>query len=205
MHPLEAAIEEVWDAFGDRSSIMGDLAIDAVLSRSRSGDRRQALPRVLELLVTDEWIGDPTVNSVLAELAREVRDELDAPGTTAEDRRLIADVFDVWWSSTLMFDPPVSSEAADVLSILARLDEPLVRWLGPWLADLDGPPARHLARLVRSGLATTGWSDQTDAAGQVLAWTRSEPVVFGLALVGGTHLGEGELSEVLDLLVGDGI
>ncbi len=202
MDPVETAVEEAWDAFGDRSSLMGDLPLDAVLSRARAGERRLALPRLLELLVADDRIGDPGGAEELAEIVAEVRTELGAAGTTADDRRIITDIVDVWWSRTLMFDPPLVPEASDVLAALARLDEPLIRWLGPWLGDLDGPAARHLVRLIRSGLRSSSWSDQPDAAGQVSAWTRSEPVVFGLALVGGTHLDDGELSSVLDLLVG---
>ena len=78
----------------------------------------------------------------------------------------------------------------------------MVRWLGPWLDALDGPAARHLARFVIDGPTDPGWEASEDHAGQVLAWARTEPVLFGLTLVGGVHLDDGMLGEALDVLLG---
>ncbi len=193
--PLQAAIEVAWESLGDRESLMPDLAADAVLVRANDGELLPAVPRILELAVTAEY-GSVPAHELIARLAPVV-DE------SGPSRTVVLDVLDAWWNTTLALD--VSEEggrsAGEVLGALAHLNEPLVRWLGPWLVDLDGPAARHLAAFILSEGAGEAWDDVPDKRSQVLGWAATEPVVFGLTLVGGVHLDEGDLSDVLDRLL----
>jgi hypothetical protein len=77
----------------------------------------------------------------------------------------------------------------------------MVRWLAPWLDDLDGPAARHLATVVITQLPEAEWAAHQDERAQILAWCRSEPVVIGLTVVGGVHLDDGQLSDALDRML----
>ncbi len=195
--PVDAALKVAWDELGDRESLMPDLDADAVVARADTGELTAAAPRLLELAVSGQAGRDGAHG-----LIRRLRPLLVERGS---ERKVVIDVLDAWWHTTLALDeaepgrdtPPASA----VLGALAQTDEPLVRWLEPWLADLDGPSARHLAALVLDGLRGEAWDAVPDKREQVLAWAASEPVVFGLTLVGGVHLAEGELSDVFDRLL----
>ncbi len=200
-HPLRIAIDSVWEHFGDRSSLLGELPADAVLARSRSDERRAAAPRILELLTSPQPLNALDVRTG-RELMAEIVLLLDEPELTADERSALMAVLDRWWAQTLMFDAIDDGlTASQTLALLAMIDAPLVRWLEPWLTDLDGAPARHLVALVQHGLDGEEWHDQPDLAGQVRGWTRSEPVIMGITLVGGVHLDEGDLSAILDELL----
>ncbi len=191
---VTAALDDVWSRFGSRDSLFPNLALDAVLVRAEHGELRASLPRMLELATRP--LGDP-------EVAVAVFDRLENAGWSdwdASDRRTIERVLDQWWLTELALEP---GEPAlhDVLAALARLDIELIRWLEPWLCDLDGPGARHLARMVEDQLSSARWREIPDRRGQVLAWTRSEPVVMGLTIVGGVHLAPGQLGDALDRML----
>jgi hypothetical protein len=136
-------------------------------------------------------------------LAIAVFDRLEAAGWhdwPDADRRLVDDVLDLWWATELQLEPGEPS-VHDVLAALARLHPPMIRWLDPWLRDLDGPGARHLVRMVADQLSSVRWAERPDRRAQVVAWTRSEPVVIGLTLVGGVHLEPGQLGDALDRML----
>lgn len=195
--PVELALNTAWDELGDRESLMPDLDADAVVARADTGELRSSAPRLLELALAGQGGRDGAHG-----LVRRLRPLLVDRGP---ERDAVIGVLDAWWRTTLALDvvePGRSSPAASlVLGALAQTDEPLVRWLEPWLADLDGPSARHLAALVLDGLVGDAWDLVPDKREQVLAWAASEPVIFGLTLVGGVHLDDGQLSDVLDRLV----
>lgn len=192
--PLDRALAEVWSVFSDQEGLIAYLKSDAVLSRSRAGEFRFCLPRLLELLVNNQLEGE--AGFVLA-------NRLQVEGWQSwkrSERDVLETFFDTWWLQTRMFDDGLVP-ASEVLGVLIHLGLPLVRWLGPWLEDLDGPPARHFAHLILEGFETPAWQHDSDLRGQVEGWAASEPCIFGIALVGGIHLPEGQLSEVLDRLV----
>lgn len=195
--PVELAMTQVWDVLGDRESLMPDLEADAVVARADAGELRAAAPRLLELALAARGGRDGSHG-----LIKRLRPLLADRG---RERDAVIGVLDSWWLTTLALDvaeqDPGSAAAGVVLGALAQTDEPLVRWLEPWLVDLDGPPARHLATVVLDGLSGDAWDLVPDKREQVLAWAASEPVVFGLTLIGGVHLEDGELSDVLDRLV----
>ncbi len=192
--PLDRSIDQLWETMSDRSGLMGELAADAVLVRADAGELAFCFPRLAELMVRNELGPEPAFG---------IADRLVAEGWQSWEqahREAIEEFFDTWWLLTRVLDDgPLP--AHEVLGVLVHLGLPLVRWLGPWLEDLDGPPARHFADMVMSQLHSPAWEAAPDERGQVLAWAASEPCVFGIALVGGIHLSEGQLSEVLDRLV----
>lgn len=194
MSALDEAVDRVWDVLGDRNSLLSVLADDAVMARARAGEAKHALPRLLELAVVDE----------LEHLSiTEPFDLLDAAGWTAwpdTERRSVEGLVDTWWTWTrTAIDPTINP--GRVLACLCRLGVPQVRWLGPWLEDLDGPPARHLADVIISQLPEPEWEGFEDQRSQILGWTRTEPVIIGLTVVGGVHLDEGQLGDALDLML----
>lgn len=195
--PVELALAHAWEVLGDRESLMPDLDADAVVARADTGELRSAAPRLLELAMDGRGGRDGAHG-----LVRRLRPLLADRGP---ERNAVIEVLDAWWNTTLALDvvepDRLSPAASVVLGVLAQTDEPLVRWLEPWLVDLDGPSARHLAALVLDGLDGEAWDEVPDKREQVFAWTASEPVIFGLTLVGGTHLEDGVLSDVLDRLV----
>lgn len=111
----------------------------------------------------------------------------------------VIDVADAWWTEARWAEP--TTPAHHLLADLCHLGEPMTRWLQPWLDDLDGEPARHLAAAVVSDWAAPGFAGLADEQQQCRSWAASEPVVFGLTLVGGVHLDDGLLGEVFDRLV----
>jgi hypothetical protein len=96
----------------------------------------------------------------------------------------------------------------DVLVAQTRVRGEVRPLLDRWLAELDGPGAVHLAELLRDGLdpdthrlVHPGWEGIEDLAGRVVAWARSEAVILGLTLLGGTHLDRTLLSDALDRMI----
>jgi hypothetical protein len=191
---VDTALERLWDLLGDRSSLFPDLAADAVLARARAGELTAAVPRLFELVTNDQLGDQPIVEPfrLLAENGWQTWLPL--------QQRAVEEFADVWWTDTRTAETP-RFRPGEVLACLAHLDLPLVRWLHPWLDDLDGPGARHLATIVLSQLDEPAWTTRPDARAQILAWTRSEPVVIGLTLVGGVHLEPGQLGSALDLML----
>lgn len=188
---LGLAIDRLWDAIGDRSSLFPDLPDDAALARAHDGELRPALPRLLELAIS----GRAERMAITEPFDLLGRAEWTA--WPAAERQAIEEVADTWWEWTRSSNDPLPTPGV-VLACLCRLGVPLIRWLAPWLDDLDGPAARHLASVVISQLPETEWEGFQDQRQQILAWCRSEPVVIGLTVVGGVHLDDGQLGEALD-------
>lgn len=195
---LRRALDRLWASMADDYGLFPGLDVDAVLARADRGELAAATPRLVDLLVG----GGLTV-----EEAVEVTTRLGARDWTAAQRSLVYEALDAWWLQVLKREPTEQHEPyrpGTVLGVLCVTGAPLVRWLEPWLAELDGPGANHLARVVlegRTGLSGPAWQGREDEAAQVLAWARSETVVNGLTLVGGVHLDDGVLSDVLDRLL----
>lgn len=191
---LARALDRVWSALGDRSSLFPELPDDAVLARATSGEVVEAMPRLLELAIS---------GAAPRMAITEPFDLLAASAWAtwpAHQRTSIEDLVDTWWEWTRSgIDPDIAP--GRVLACLCRLGLPTIRWLGPWLDDLDGPAARHLAEVVIGQLPEPEWEAIPDQRSQVLAWCRSEPVVIGLTVVGGTHLEEGQLGAALDQML----
>lgn len=212
--PLDRAIDRLWDVFSDRSSLIGSLPADAVLARADSVDGaaghelaagqggnelRFCLPRLAELLTTNRLDAEPGYR--IADRLRDAHWQ----SWDRHERETLEEFFDTWWLLTRSLDggavPASDLPASEVLGALVHLGVPLVRWLGPWLEDFDGPPARHFADMILGGMDTPAWTSAPDERGQVLAWAASESCVFGIALVGGIHLPDDRLSDVLDQLI----
>ncbi len=196
---LTDAIEALWVTMADDYGLLPDLAVDAVLARADRGELAIASPRLIELVVGHELaVGD----------AAAVVERLGPHRWSGSERALVTEALDAWWLETLKRQPDEQDErypTGVVLGVLVGFGAPMVRWLGPWLDELDGPGATHLATVILGGpdgLAGPAWVDKGDEAGQVLAWARTETVINGLALVGGTHLDDGVLDRVLDRLIG---
>lgn len=196
---LADAVERLWAVMANDYGLLPDLAIDAVVARADRGELEAATPRLVELVIgSNLTVADAA--SVLHRLGRHRWDPA--------RRAAVCEVLDAWWLETLRRPPgehPDPYRPEVVLGVLVGFGAPMVRWLGPWLAELDGPGAAHLAAVVLGGLnGLTGpaWEGKEDEARQVLAWAATEPVVNGLTLIGGTHLDDGVLSDVLDRVIG---
>lgn len=191
---LGRAIDELWAVLGDRTSLFPDLPDDAALARVRNGELKAGLPRLLELA-----IGGEAVNMAITEPFDLLR-AADWTGWPGVERQAVEGVVDTWWEWTRGSNDPQPSPGL-VLACLCRLGVPVVRWLTPWLDDLDGPAARHLAVVVIDQLPEAEWAVVEDEREQILAWCRSEPVVIGLTVVGGVHLDDDQLSHALDRML----
>jgi hypothetical protein len=188
-------LQQAWQILSSDYGLLPDLALDAVLARADRGELATATPRLLELMVGEQL-------SVVS--AVDVMVRLGGGSWSDGQRRAIEDVLDAWWLETLMASPgehrqPLTPDT--VLGILVSYGAPMVRWFEPWLAELDGPGAAHLATMVIDGVDGPAWEGKADEASQVLGWARSDTVLNGLVLIGGTHLDDGVLGEVLDRLV----
>lgn len=214
--PLDRAIDHLWEVFSDRASLIGDLPADAVLARVDAvppvaesaaphsaelapSELRFCLPRLAELLTTNQLDDEPGYR-----IADRLHDA-DWQSWARVEREALEEFFDIWWLLTRSLDdgpfPASGLSASEVLGVLIHLGVPLVRWLGPWLEDFDGSSARHFADMILGGMDTPAWSSAPDERGQVLGWAASEACVFGIALVGGIHLPDDQLSDVLDRLI----
>lgn len=181
-------MERVEGAFPDDSLLIATLALDAVMARAHSGELVACIPRLMRLGIDDH------------ELAAF---ELVASGWgdfTSTQRAALTHLLARWWESTLGV-PPDTVNASTVLACLARLPIGLAQWEQAWLADLDEWPAAHLVHLILIGLDSDPWAGIPGRRDEVRGWTRTEPVLFGLTMVAGAHLSEGELALVLDRLV----
>lgn len=194
MSALAEAIDRVWEELGDRSSLFPALADDAAMARAHGGEAMEATPRLLELAVTDrlEHMSIVAPFELLAEAAWRTWPD--------RQRRAVEALLDTWWTWTRTANEPAIAPGR-VLACLCRTGIPQVRWLGPWLDDLDGPPAQHLADVIISQLPEPEWEGYEDQRSQILGWSRTEPVIVGLTVVGGVHLDDGQLSEALDLML----
>lgn len=191
--PLDRSLDRLWDLFSDRSSLLSDLPADAVLARADGGELRYCLPRLLELLVRDE-LGDVEGFSIARRLDQASWQQWDR-----RQREALEEFFDTWWMLVRAFDG--GKPAGDVLGVLVHLGVPLVRWLGPWVEDFDGPGARHFAAMIIEGPSNDAWGIDPDLWTQVEGWASTETCIFGITMVGGIHLNDGQLSEVLDRLI----
>ncbi len=191
---IAASLARLWADLAPVDSLLPDLAFDAVLARADHGEFVECLPRLLEVM---------TLPGADPETAIAVFDRLESAGWTEwpdRRRRPIEKLLDQWWATELALEPG-EPPVHDVLAALVRLDQPVGRWLQPWLEDLDGPGARHFVALVNDQLSSERWAEFPDRREQVLAWTRSEPAIMGLTLVGGVHLDSGQLGQALDRML----
>ncbi len=190
---IENALAAVRRNFGEPQGLMASLDADAVWVRANDGEWLNSVSRLLEL-----WVGrdlEPVpAHDVLGRLAE------GWSSLTDDQARSIELLADTLWIEALTTHP--SDPSADMLlGELTYLQLPMVRWLEPWIESLDGPGAQQLADAIIRPSNTRAWAGQRDARGQLEAWAASEPVVMGLAVVGGVHLNEGDFAELLDRLV----
>lgn len=196
---LGDALARLWATMADDYGLLPTLEVDAVLARAVRGDLEAATPRLVELLVGH---GLPVAD------AAAIVGRLGAHRWAPERGVVVGGALDAWWWETLVRpvgEHPDPYRPETVLGVLVGFRAPMVRWLHPWLDLLDGPGAAHLASLViggPDGLSGPAWVGKEDEARQVLGWTRTEPVVNGLTLIGGVHLDDGVLGDVLDRLIG---
>lgn len=197
---LTEAIDRLWATMADDYGLLPDLALDAVVARADRGELEAATPRLIELTVGHHL---PVAD------AAGVVDRLGRHRWDTAGRAVVTEALDAWWLETLKRSPaeqaaPYRTEV--VLGVLVGFGAPMVRWLGPWLDELDGPGAAHLARVVLGGpdglVGGPAWDGKADQARQVLGWARTETVINGLTLIGGVHLDDGVLDRVLDRLIG---
>lgn len=196
---LDQAMASIWAWFDDYG-ILQSLAADAVLARARRGELMLGTPRLLQLLIDDALsVSDASL------VARSLAEGQWEPAQRAQ----IDEVFDAWWYEALNLE--VGEHRSNqlgqrfipgvALGILAQYSNhlagphsaPMVRWLDAWMAALDGPAAIHLATAIvaipeEQQWAVEAWHGQADARQQFLAWARSEPILNGLTLIGGTHI-----------------
>lgn len=191
---MAATLDALWAALGPEDSLLEELAADAVLARARHGELRACLPRLLELATA------AGASPELAVATFDLLERNDWDQWPRRERALVEAHLDQWWLTTLYLEPE-SPALHEVLGALVQLEIGVRRWLDPWLVELDGAGARHLVALVADGLSSPHWAQRPDQRTQVLAWTRSEPVIVGLTLVGGVHLGPGELGRALDRML----
>lgn len=195
---LHAALENAWGNMAEDYGLFPDLAADAVLARVDRGEIEAATPRLLQLLVSHD---------LPIEVAADVVTRLGDHPWPTEKLTTVQEVLDAWWLEVLMHEPgehPERYPPETVLGVLSGYDAPMIRWFEPWIGELDGPGAIHLAAIVvmgRDRLTAAAWSGKEDRADQVFGWARTETVINGLALVGGTHLGDQLLSDVLEKLI----
>ena len=199
-HRLGQAVERLWAIMGDDYGLLPSLAVDALLARADRGELVLASPRLLALTVGHELeVADAA--GIVGRIGRH-------PWSDRDQAAAVIEVLDAWWLETLRREPgehPAPYRPEIILGVLVGFGAPMVRWLGPWLDEFDGPGAAHLAATVLGGpdgLSGPAWHGKDDEARQVLAWARTEPVVTGLTLVGGVHLDAGVLGDVLDRLIG---
>ena len=192
---LDRALVASWRVLADDYGLFPELAFDAVIARADRGELAAATPRLLELTVD---------HRLTVEEAASVTERLGRHRWSSKRLAAIEEVLDAWWLETLMRSPgehPAPFTPEVVLGVLVGYRAPMVRWLEPWLAELDGPGAAHLATVVVHGLDGPAWAGKRDQAQQVLGWARTETVINGLTLIGATHLEDGVLGDVLDRLI----
>ncbi len=201
--PLRTALEQVRATMVDDDGLISEVEFETVLARARTGDDveiARCLPRLLTALIDGEL--SPVEAIEVVELLDGYQ-EADVV-TRVERRQVVLELLDAWWFDVLQRQPGEHRPGVapeDVLGLLARIDVPMVRWLHPWLDSLDGPPAVHLAAAIIDGFPAPTWAGRSDERRQVIAWTRSEAVINGLALIGATHIDGDTMDRVLDILI----
>lgn len=191
--PLRAALDRLWATAAVDYGLIPELELETVLARARTGDGDEVsvcLPRLVDALVDGE------LSPVTAIDVIELLDDHIGSGA--------AKLLDAWWADVLERSPGEHRSGLSpepVLGLLAHTRAPMVRWLHPWLEALDGPPAVHLAAAIVDGFPSPTWAGRSDERQQVMAWTRSETVINGLALIGATHVDNATMSRVLDILI----
>jgi hypothetical protein len=191
---VEKALQAVRETFGEPEGLLSDLAADATWVRARSGELMQCVPRLTQLWANGE-LGGPVA-------AHDVLDEISAAWSqlSSTQARSIESLADTLWERALMAHPSELS-ADELLGELLYLPLPMVRWFEPWLGSLDGPGALQLSAAILSPIHTDAWAGQADARQQLESWAGTEPVVMGLTIVGGVHLDDGDLGDLLDRLL----
>lgn len=187
------ALDAVRRSFGEPQGLISDLPADATWARAKAGELIECTSRLLELWAAADLKPVPA-QEVMGHLAD------NWSGFPPGGQRAIESLADALWKQTLTTHPSEPS-ADELLGQLIHLRLPMVRWLEPWLGLLDGPGAPQLADSVLRHNETDAWAAVPDARSQLEAWARSEPVVMGIAVVGGVHLDEGDFGALLDRLV----
>lgn len=191
---VDIAVAGVWNAFGRSEGLISDLAADAAWVRASEGELTTCLPRLLELWADRRLGHEPAAHEVLGLVAQEW------PNLSSAQARSVERLGDVLWTRALTTYP--SDPAVDeLLGQLVWLGLPMVRWLDPWLAALDGAGARHLADVILRPSKSEAWQARPDSRQQLEAWSATESVVIGLTVVGGVHLEEGDFGALLDRLI----
>lgn len=167
---LRAASAALWELMGDDYGLLPDLPADVVLVRATGDELTLTVPRLLELLV-QHHVSVEQAGDIIARIANATWD--------SRQRAAIEELLDAWWLETLMLEPgehayPFTPEV--VLGVLAGYDAPMIRWFEPWLAELDGPGALHLASIVlgRPVLATSVDDETADRPAHNTARARSQ-------------------------------
>jgi hypothetical protein len=191
--PLTTALARLRSEFSSNLVLVDELAADAALAIAGT-DLEAALARLFELVSIND-LGDRHAYEVFDLLSEAGWLEWDMPAVQA-----ISAWADAWWLTSLMTEPDLAN-AGDVLGQLTHLGLPMVKWLSVWLDSLDGTGAEHLANFLIDGSSHAGWDGKSDERRQVLAWARSEAVVNGLTMVGGTHLQPGQMAMILDRII----
>lgn len=187
------ALYAVRRSFGEPQGLISGLPADATWARARAGELTECIPRLLELWAAADL--DPVpAQEVLLHLAHNWSQFPPA------GQRSIESLADALWKQALTTHPSEPS-ADELLGQLIHLRLPMVRWLEPWLGLLDGPGAPQLADSILRHTETDAWAAAPDARSQLESWARSEPVVMGIAVVGGVHLDEGDFGALMDRLV----
>ncbi len=192
--PLQSSLHAIRVEFPSSYELVDELAADAALAVARSGDLEGSLHRLLTLVGEDRMM-DSSAAEVFDLMGDADWQRWDMPAVQA-----ISAWADAWWATALYVDVD-EKPAGDVLGQLVHLELPLTRWLSPWMDALDGPGAQHLAVFIIDGSDDPGWSAYPDLLDQTNAWTRTEAVVNGFMMIGGMHLQDGQLSEILDRVI----
>lgn len=188
----------MWATLADDYGLIPEIEFRTVLARARTGDANtvtQCVPRLVSALID----GKPSPVEAI-----EIVELVARSPWSVEDRLCLMEVLDAWWFDVLHRRPDEHLPRygpGDVLGLLAHADAPMVRWLHPWLDEIDGLPATHLARLIVDGFPAPTWAGRSDEREQVMAWTRTETVINGLALIGTSHIDDDIMSRVLDILI----
>jgi len=202
---VSEALAKIW-GWHDDYGLIEHLAVDAVMARTTAGELLLTAPRLLQLTI-DGQLAMPDAALVIETIGSGVWNK--------QQRADLEALFDAWWLESLNLDvgEHVQNELGEqlvpsvVLGLLAHYDPaPMVRWLLVWVDQLDGPGARHLASFLisaepESNWADTAWDRREEKRQEVKGWARTDAVIYGLTMVGATHLEPDALSDVLDQLI----
>ncbi len=192
--PVQNALAALKAEFQGESVLMATLPADAVLARASAGELDECIPRLLELASLGE-LADRHAFEIFDLLTADHWQEWDMPAVQAISRWA-----DAWWR-TVLVDFPGEQRAGDRLGELAHLNLTMVRWLGAWLEELDGPGAQHLADFIINGSSHPAWAGFEDQHQQAVAWTQSETLINGITMIAGTYFEPGQMAEILERVV----